>query len=299
MLATVDRRRADLLGDRDPLGRAASDVEDARARQAEARRRLFALARDARRRARRHGHASAQRLPRAAHHRHGALPPRRGRAQVRRVAQQHVLAPRPRRRAGRRPRGARLRPAAPGAAAAAGRQRELALHRRARLRPALRPHARSSPSRSRAAASRTRSAPGRLGRLRRAARAHRLDRRVHAALVVRAPAPRLRHRRGADLRRADDRGRGRRARRADRRLRAPGGGGGRRGRGAARPARPADRGEHVARDPLRARRAAARPRGAAGRGVPAPPRRSTACNAWTGADVSPARAQRRPAPARA
>ena len=51
-------------------------------------------------------------------------------------------------------------------------------------------------------------------------------------------------------------------RRADRRLRAAGGGRGRRGRGAARPARPADRGEHVAGDPPRARRAAARPRGA-------------------------------------
>ena len=57
----------------------------------------------------------------------------------------------------------------------------------------------------------------RVGRVRRPARPHRLDRRVHAALVVRAPAPRLRHRRGADLRRADDRGRVRRPRRADRR----------------------------------------------------------------------------------
>ena len=45
----------------------------------------------------------------------------------------------------------------------------------------------------------------RVGGLRRAARAHGLDRRVHPAVVVRAPAPRLRHRRGADLRRADDR----------------------------------------------------------------------------------------------
>ena len=44
-----------------------------------------------------------------------------------------------------------------------------------------------------------------VGRLRRAARAHELDRRVHPAVVVRAPAPRLRHRRGAHLRRPDDR----------------------------------------------------------------------------------------------
>ena len=44
-----------------------------------------------------------------------------------------------------------------------------------------------------------------------------LDRRVHPAVVVRAPAPRLRHRRGAHLRRPDDRAGGRPARRADRR----------------------------------------------------------------------------------
>ena len=41
----LDRGRADLVGDRDPLG-AGADVDDARARQADARRRLFALARD-------------------------------------------------------------------------------------------------------------------------------------------------------------------------------------------------------------------------------------------------------------
>ena len=75
----------------------------------------------ARCRARRHRHPPAQRLPRAAHHRHGALPPRRGRPEVRRLAQQHVLAPRPRRRAGRRPRGPGVRPAAPRPAAAARR----------------------------------------------------------------------------------------------------------------------------------------------------------------------------------
>ncbi len=49
-----------------------------------------------------------------------------------------------------------------------------------------------------------------------------LDRRVHPAVVVGAPAPHLRHRRGAHLRRADDRHRGGRAGRADRRLRAGG-----------------------------------------------------------------------------
>ena len=44
-----------------------------------------------------------------------------------------------------------------------------------------------------------------VGGLRRPAGAHQLDRRVHAAVVVGAPAPQLRHRRGAHLRRPDHR----------------------------------------------------------------------------------------------
>ena len=86
------------------------------------------------------------------------------------------------------------------------------VHRRARLGPALRAYADvhevvpalRHPGRLRLLA-------GVVG-LRRAARAHGLDRRVHAAVVVGAPASRLRHGRGPDLRRADDRPRGRRAR---------------------------------------------------------------------------------------
>ena len=182
-----------------------ADVADARTRQADARRRLFALAREHGVAPGLHRHAPAQRLPRAAHHRHRALSPRRGRAEVRRLAQQHVLGPRPRRRPGRRPGGPGLRPPAPGPAAPAGGERQLAVHRRARLRAALRPHPDlhevvpplRHPRRVRHL--------GRVGRLRRAARAHRLDRRVHAAVVVGAPAPRLRHGRGPDLRRADHR----------------------------------------------------------------------------------------------
>ena len=234
----VDRGRADLVGDRDPLGRR----QRRRRRPPPPGRRPPAAVRArarARRRARRDRHAPAERLPRAAHHRHRALPPRRGGAEVRRLAQQHVLRARPRRRPRRRPRGARVRPPAPGAAAAAGAERELAVHRRPRLRPALRPQpdvhevvpALRHPGRVRLLA--------RVGGLRRAARADRLDRRVHPALVVGAPAPRLRHRRGAHLRRPDDRGGVRRARRADRRLRAPRRRRGRRGRDAARPARAA------------------------------------------------------------
>ena len=95
----------------------------------------------ARRRARRapggHRHASLEPVAGAADHRHRALPPPRGGAQVRRVAQQHVLAPRSRGRARRRPRDRRLRPPARGAARPAGAVGELAVPRRARLGPAL------------------------------------------------------------------------------------------------------------------------------------------------------------------
>ena len=117
------------------------DFHDALGRQRDRRRPPVRPRRRARDRARRDRHAPVGRLPRAADHRHRALPPRRGRPAVRGVAQQHVLAARPRRRARRRPRGARVRPAAPGAAAAAGDLGQLALRRRARLRPALGAHA--------------------------------------------------------------------------------------------------------------------------------------------------------------
>ena len=247
---------------------AGTDVEDARARQAEARRRLFTLARE-------HGVALGatgthplsdyreQHIIDTEHY-------RRVEEGLKYVAWRNntFCRARPRRRARRRPRGPGLRPPAPGAAAAAGHQRELALHRRPRLRPALRPLADFTKSFPRC------GIPDVFGSwqawsdyvelLVRTG----LDRGVHPAVVVGAAAPRVRHRRGADLRRADDRGRGRRAGGADRRVRAPGRRRGRRGRDAAGPARAADRGEHVARDPLRARREAARPRGAARRGVP-------------------------------
>ena len=99
-----------------------------------------------------------------------------------------------------------LRPAAARAAAAAGDQRQLAVRRRARLRPALRPARRPSPSRSRAAASRTPSAPGQAWR-------------DYVELLVRTdsiveftqlwwsvrPHHTLRHGRGAHLRRPDHR----------------------------------------------------------------------------------------------
>ena len=54
---------------------------------------------------------------------------------------------------------------------------------------------------------------GGVGGVRRPARPHRLDRRVHPAVVVRPAAPQLRHRRGAHLRHPDHRRGVRRARR--------------------------------------------------------------------------------------
>ncbi len=80
-------------------------------------------------------------LPRAAHHPDRALPAGRGRAEVRGLAQQHVLAARPRRHPRPRPGGPGLRPAAAGAAAPAGDLGQLAVPGRPRLGPAQRPHA--------------------------------------------------------------------------------------------------------------------------------------------------------------
>ena len=140
------------------------DVQHALKLQREARRRLFALA-DA------HGVGLAstgthplQRLPRPAHHRHRALPPRPGRAAVRRASQQHVRAAGARRGPRRRPRDQGLRPPAAGAADPAGDQRRTRRSSTGAI-PACTPRARRrSPSRSRAAACRTCSAPGRRGR---------------------------------------------------------------------------------------------------------------------------------------
>ncbi len=81
--------------------------------------------------------------------------------QVRRLAQQHLQPARARRRARHRPRGARVRPPAPGAAAAAGDLRQLAVPGRARQRAALGAHAELHQELSRAAACPTRSAAGR------------------------------------------------------------------------------------------------------------------------------------------
>ena len=114
---------------------------DAVAQQHDMRLRLFRLAAEQRRAAGRHRHPPVEPVAGAADHRHRALPPPRGGAQVRRLAQQHVLAARARGRARRRPGDRRVRSPARAAARPAGGLGELAVPRRARLGPALRAHA--------------------------------------------------------------------------------------------------------------------------------------------------------------
>ena len=124
-----------------------------------------------------------------------------------------------------------VRPAAAGAAAAAGGIGQLAVHRRPRQRASLGPHpgvheelpALRDPRRVRRL--------GGLPRVHRVPRADQLDRRVHAGLVVGAPALRLRHGRAADLRRPGHGPGVRRAGLADGGMHRPGGA--RRGRGGA------------------------------------------------------------------
>ena len=198
------------------------DVHDAIRRQREVRGRLFA-------------HATAQGaalastgthpwagLPRAAEHRHRALPPRRRRAAVRRAPEQHLLAARPRRRPRPQPRRPDLRPPAARAARPARRERELPVRRRARQRAALAAHPGLHPLVPALRRPRRVRQLGGLPRVPRDARRDRVDRRVHAGLVVGAPAPRVRHRRSEDLRRPGHRGRIRGAHEAHRRLRAAG-----------------------------------------------------------------------------
>ena len=114
---------------------------DAVAQQHDMRQRLFRLAADQGVAAGGHRHPPVEPVAGAADHRHRALPPPRGGAQVRRLAQQHVLAARARGRPRRRPRDRRVRPPARAAAGPARGVGELAVPRRPRLRPALRAHA--------------------------------------------------------------------------------------------------------------------------------------------------------------
>ena len=131
---------------------------------------------------------------------------------------------------------------------------------RASTRACTRRARRSSRASSRAAASPTRSRLARVRALRPLPLRDRLDHRAHAALVERPAAPRLPDRRDPDLRRAARSRRGAGARGARVRARGAARARDRRGRAAGRPAAPADRGEPVACDPLRALRRVHRPR---------------------------------------
>ena len=88
---------------------------------------------------------------------------------------------------------------------------ELAVPRRPRHRPALGAHRDLHPHLPALRGPRAVRQLGGVRGLHRPAGPHRLDRRGDPALVERPPAPRLRHRRAADLRRADARARSRSA----------------------------------------------------------------------------------------
>ena len=151
---------------------------------------------------RRHRRASLEPLAGPADHRHPALPPERRAAPLRGLAQQHVRAPPARGDRRRRPRDRRARrtprvPAAPTRAVG-----ELAARRGREQRIALRAHRDLHPHVP--ALRRPRRLPhlGGIRRVRAPALRDRLDRRAHADLVERAPAPRLSDRRDPHLRRA-------------------------------------------------------------------------------------------------
>ena len=132
-------------------------------------------------------------------HRHAALPPRRGRAAVRRVAQQHLQQPRARRRA--------AAPTAPSPSATrCGRCcRRCSPRRRTRpfvegvvQRTALGPHRDLHAHVPALRDARPLRQLGGVRALRRLPVRHQLDHREHPDLVERATAPSLRHGRGAD-----------------------------------------------------------------------------------------------------
>ena len=156
----VDRRRADRLRDRDPLRPGRGLRGRARAPSTTRRRGCSPADGVA-------GRCSARparirgRLPRAAHHRHRALPPRRRGAAVRGLAQQHLLAARARRRAGRRPRRGRLRPRCARCCRCCSRSPPTRRSSTAATRGCTPRAPRSSRRASRAAASRTTGAAGR------------------------------------------------------------------------------------------------------------------------------------------
>ena len=186
------------------------DLADALAAQRERRRRLFALAAERASRSARPAPTPGRTTASSTSSTPSTTAASR-RAQVRRLAQQHVLAARPRRRARRRPRG---RWSATGCARCCPLLLAISANS-----PFL--DGRDSGLHSARTQIFTKSFPrcgvpdavrrlGRVRRLRRVPGPHALDRRVHAGVVVDPAALRVRDGRGADLRRPGDRGRVRR-----------------------------------------------------------------------------------------
>ncbi len=214
--------RADLLGDRDPLPapgqlrrRAGGPAREPRA--------AVPPGRGPRRAAGGYRHPPVEPLAGAAHHRDRALPAAARAARLRRLPQQHVLRARARGHPRRGPGDRGLRPVAGDPPRAARDLRQLAVPGRPRLRPPLRAHpdlheelpALRDPRRLRRL--------GLVRGLRRPPQADELHRRAHPALVERPAPPRLRHGRGADLRRPVERRGVDRAGGPGGRLRRPGG----------------------------------------------------------------------------
>ena len=167
----------------------------------ERRAQLSALVDAAGHRARRDRHAPVEPLAGPADHRHAALPPERQAPPLRRLAEQHLRAARPRRHPRRRPGDRRPRRPAAVPPAPARALRELAARRGREQRASLGAHgdlhahvpALRRPGRLRRL--------GRLGVVRAAPLRDRLDRRAHADLVERPAAPRVPDGRDPDLRR--------------------------------------------------------------------------------------------------
>ena len=133
---------------------------EAAARMGERREQLAGLAGSLGIAARRHRHAPVEPLAGPADHRHAALPPQRRDPPLRRLAQQLVRAPRPRRHPRRRPGDPRPRRAAHLPAATCSRSRRARRSSRTSTPACTRRGRRSSRACSRAAACPTRTAAG-------------------------------------------------------------------------------------------------------------------------------------------
>ena len=243
------------------------------ATMAERRAQLHGARRAARDRARRDRHAPVEPLAGPADHRHAALPPQRRAPPLRRLAQQHVRPARARRHPRRRPRDRRPQRRCATSCRSCSRSRRARRSSRASTAGCTPPGRRSSRGCSRAAASPTRRRLGRVRGLRPlplrdAARSTSTRSSGGASARI---SPSRRSRSGSATRSPTSPRRARsprsptRSRRGIARAH-------RRGRAAARPAAPADRGEPLARDPLRAVRRADRPRRAASPSRRAPAR---------------------------